>query len=135
MGKKILTGKRILVIDDEENIRDLIKTRLEGSDFSVMTATDGVDGIAKLDDERPDLIVLDLIMPGVNGFTFVKTIKYYKDFRSIPILLFSVREDDSKLFHDGEISCFMLKPFNFEELIAQVTQLLNNYPLAEATLN
>ncbi len=124
-------GKRVLVIDDEENVRDLIKTRLESHDFYVVTAFDGVDGIAKLDDERPDLIVLDLIMPRVNGFTFVKTIRYYKDFRLIPILLFSTRTDDNNLFHDGEVSCFMLKPFNSEEFLGKVKELLNGHPVEE----
>ncbi len=83
---------RILIIDDNLEDLKLMETILHGEGFDALLASDGAEGIAKAIEERPDLIVLDLLMPGINGFDVVKSLQEHPETRNIPIIICTVKE-------------------------------------------
>src|ERR1041384_2921795 len=101
--------KKILVIDDDPEIIELARNRLEASHYDVLTATDGVAGFALLKDHKPDLIVLDVLMPHMDGYSFVQEIKRHDALRHIPILVVTAKDEMQELFISEGVSCFLLK--------------------------
>lgn len=116
--------KTILVVDDEPDIRDSVKMILETNGYNVITAVDGNDCLDKLKKQKPDLILLDIMMPGIPVDDVVKQIKYIKiAFMSV------VRISDARkrgLTEQDNIVDFFQKPFNVSDLIDRVGLLLND---------
>jgi len=83
MDKKI----KVLIIEDDYYISDMYKIKLESAGFEVILAKDGIEGIKMLESEKPDVILLDVIMPRMDGFSVLKTIKDNKNFDNIPVVL------------------------------------------------
>jgi len=125
---------KILVIDDDPDIQASVKSVLESKSYQVIAALDGDEGLRKVVDERPDLIVLDVIMPGKTGFDVCRELKTdprYHFFSEIPVLLLTVYPDDREKAHlsmrDGmmmEAEDYLHKPFEPNELLTRVEQLL-----------
>ncbi len=114
----------ILLIEDEPDIQDLLKTRLEISDFNVITANDGIDGLEKVDAVRPSLILLDLGLPRMSGFTFVRELRNRTDeTRRIPIIIVAAHIMP-ELFAPQDISAFIMKPYNFENILTEIEKIL-----------
>ncbi len=84
-----MTGKKILVIEDDRFLSLVLKGRLEKDGFTVLQAFDGEEGLAKLAEFKPDLVILDLIMPKVSGFEFMERIANDPQFNQVPILIAS----------------------------------------------
>lgn len=124
---------KILVIDDDEAINELIKVNLEISGFKVVCALDGNKGFALAKQEMPDLIVLDVMMPEVDGYTVAKRIRENSATRDIPIIMLTalnMLQNKIQGFNIG-IDDYLVKPFETEELIARIKALLkrsNNIP-------
>ncbi len=116
-------SKKILVIDDDQEIVELARHRLEANHYEVLTAKDGVAGFAILKDHKPDLIVLDVLMPNMDGYTFVQEIKRHDGLRNIPILVVSAKDEMQDLFVAEGVSCFLLKPFKTEIFLEKIQQL------------
>ncbi len=117
---------KILVIDDEPEIVQLEKNRLEKNHYEVISASDGVEGIVKARDEKPDLIVLDVLMPNLDGYSFVKELKTDPDIKRIPVIVLTSRDQLRQLFEIEGLTQdnFMIKPFNGEELVHRVKKIL-----------
>lgn len=115
---------KVLVIDDEPDFVALMKSRLEADQFEVLTASNGVEGIALLEEERPDLIVLDVLMPFINGLNFVKIIKKYDDFKSIPIIVLTAKIGMEELFQKEGVHFYITKPFGAQDLIKKVREVV-----------
>ncbi|MDP3980498.1 MAG: response regulator [Chlamydiota bacterium] len=81
--------KKILVVDDEVNIQRMLKTILEINDYEVVTASDGEEAIEKVKSEVPDLVLLDLVMPRVNGYQVLEHLKSSRGTSSVPVILFT----------------------------------------------
>ena len=81
--------RKILVIDDEESFSNLVKESLDSKIYIVDTALDGVSGLKKISESKPDLILLDLNMPGMDGMTFLKALRGNNDNRDIPVIITS----------------------------------------------
>ncbi len=118
--------RKILIIDDDPGIQKLLKKQFEINQYTVISALDGFEGIEKLDDERPDMIILDILMTGLNGHNFVKVIKQYEEFRSIPIIVLTQKEDLAHLFDAGDISAYMVKPCDTQKLLEKIKELFAN---------
>jgi len=106
-------GLRILVIDDEEGVLILLKFRLGKFGHEVMTANNGIEGIRKARMFEPDLILLDLVMPGMSGFRVCELLKSYKKTENIPIFIFTALdrlEDVERAFEKGADD-YIVKPF------------------------
>lgn len=104
---------RILVIDDEEGVLILLKFRLGKFGHEVMTANNGIEGIRKARMFEPDLILLDLVMPGMSGFRVCELLKSYKKTKDIPIFIFTALdrlEDVERAFEKGADD-YIVKPF------------------------
>lgn len=120
---------KILVVDDEEDIIDLVQSWLESEGYSVITAYNGKDALKAVASERPNLILLDAIMPRMSGMEVCQTLKRDSNTRSIPVVMFTVlsRSVDVKMFKDAGADDHLAKPFTGEDLIAVVeTQLEGN---------
>ena len=117
---------KILIIDDDTAILELIKVNLELLGHEAITASDGVRGFALARQELPDLIILDVMMPDVDGFTVASRIRNNPSTKDIPILMLtalSMIQDKTKGF-DAGVDDYLVKPFELEELKLRVRALL-----------
>ena len=115
--------KKILVIEDEESIRNIIRAFLEDAGYTVFVAGDGLEGVNKFHEKSPDLVLLDLMLPKMNGFTVCEILR--KESRTPIIMLTARSEDADKLmgFACGADD-YVTKPFNILELKARIKALL-----------
>lgn len=128
---------KILVIDDDESINELIKVNLELAFYKVISAFDGNKGYALAKQELPDLIVLDVMMPEVDGYTVAKRIRENESTKDIPIIMLTalnMLQNKVQGFNIG-VDDYLVKPFEMEELLVRVKALLkrsNNIPKSVA---
>ncbi|MCI5642724.1 MAG: response regulator transcription factor [Peptoniphilus sp.] len=115
---------KILVVDDEKSIREVIRTYAEFEGHEVVEASDGLEAIEKVREEDFDVIVMDIMMPKLDGFSSYKEIKKIKD---IPVLMLSARgEEYDKLFgFEIGIDDYVTKPFSPKELMARLNVIVN----------
>ena len=121
----------ILVIDDDKAINELIKVNLELNGFNVKSAFDGTVGFALAKQEIPDLVILDVMMPNVDGYTVAKRIRENKQLSQTPILMLTALgfiENKMKGFDIG-VDDYLVKPFEMDELVARVKSLLKRAKL------
>ncbi|MDB5078934.1 MAG: DNA-binding response regulator [Chloroflexi bacterium] len=121
-----MPGPLILVIDDETNISDLAKMYLTKESFEVITADDGHEGLRLFRTRKPTLIVLDLMLPGVDGLEICRQVRRES---SVPIIMLTARGDDIDRIVGLEIGAddYLTKPFNPRELVARVKAVLRRY--------
>jgi len=126
-------AKKVLVVDDDPDMRNAITIILESQDYKIVTAQDGVEALASLRAEQPDLMILDLLMPNMDGFAVLKTLQdgRWSKYRETPILILSsVREDASRRRYELEtalelnVDDYIEKPVSPEILIKRVNNLL-----------
>lgn len=118
--------KKILVIDDHPDNVFLLQDRLEHEGFEVITAYNGPQGIEKAREEMPDLVLLDVMMPGMSGFEVCKRITGFETTKNIPVILVTALTESENLregFHAGAFD-YIKKPFNKVELIARINSAL-----------
>lgn len=116
--------RKILLIDDEPDLVDIIKTRLEISDFNVITAYDGEEGLRKLLKEKPDLVLLDLRMPKMDGYTFIKEARVNKTVKDIPIIVVTGVENIQDILKLEGVRDYIEKPFDIEILLEKIDECL-----------
>lgn len=116
-------AKRVLVVDDEESILELVEYHLQRAGFEVALATTGVEGYRMATATNPDLVVLDLMLPDMDGFEVCRRIRRKSD---VPVLMLTARADDVDKIVGLEIGAddYVTKPFNPRELVARVRALL-----------
>ena len=116
----------VMVIEDEKEIRDLVRYNLEREGFRVSVATDGDQGLEQLFSERPDALVLDLMLPGKNGLEILRELRGEATTRELPVLVLTARgaEMDKLLGFEHGADDYLTKPFSPRELIARVKALL-----------
>ncbi|MFB0509273.1 MAG: response regulator transcription factor [bacterium] len=120
--------KRILIVDDEKDILLLVQKILESAGYDVVTAGDGAEALEKARKVSPDLIVLDLMLPGIDGYQVCGILKYDRMYMKIPILILSARTQikDYELAMKVGASGYLTKPFEPESLLAKIKELLNS---------
>lgn len=118
--------KKILIVDDEEDIQKLLKIRLEQEGFTILIAGDGEKGIKVAELEMPDLIILDIMMPKIDGYSCLKEIRRTQKTKDIPILMMSGKEEEKvrDLFAFQKISGYLEKPFELDNLVAKAKEIL-----------
>ncbi len=124
-----MSGERILVVDDEANIRELARIYLEKEGFHVLTAADGQAALDMARSEAPDLMVLDLMLPKLDGWEVCRRIRAAG---SLPIIMLTARDDDVDKIVGLELGAddYMTKPFNPRELVARTRAILRRTDLA-----
>ncbi|MFH0777838.1 MAG: response regulator [Candidatus Eisenbacteria bacterium] len=115
--------KRILIVEDEAPLADVLKYRLEGAGFEVSLAVDGQEGLCKAREEAPALIILDLMLPKLDGYKVCRLLKFDEKFKGIPIIILSARkqESDVKLATEMGADLFISKPYKFSELLEKIS--------------
>jgi DNA-binding response OmpR family regulator len=110
---------RILVVDDEEDVRVFLKKRLERNNFKVSTASTGGECLDAIGEFNPDLVLLDIVMPHMDGYEVIRKIKNDPKTKDIPILMHSVRKETNSIFKSMELGSidYVIKPVNFETLL------------------
>jgi len=119
--------KKIIVVDDDPVSRQILSIRLEISDYIVVTAQDGEEALEKIKEENPDLAILDLMMPKINGYEVCRMLNFDDTYKDMPIIvLSSLHEQDErdKAIKSGADAC-LLKPFDLNLLLAKVKDLIN----------
>jgi two-component system phosphate regulon response regulator PhoB len=116
----------ILVVEDEEDIGDLVAFNLRRNEFQVELAHDGIQGLAKAKEVKPDLIVLDVMMPGLDGFRVFKELRKDKSTRTIPVIMLTARGQTEDRIQGLELGAedYMTKPFSPKELVLRIRNLL-----------
>jgi CheY-like chemotaxis protein len=114
--------KKILVVDDEPDIREVVRLYLAEEGYEIIEACNGQEAILKVQTEKPDLVVLDIMMPGINGFEVAKHLKDDPNTQHIPIIILSVLAHDSQ-FRQGILD-YISKPFRQDELVQTVRKIL-----------
>lgn len=119
-------NKKILIVDDEIDILFLLKKKLENEGFQVITAVDGKDGVEKVRKENVDLIVLDIIMPVMNGFSMLKELRVSAKTKEIPVIILTARHAMKDTFEAMNVDCFFEKPYDVNELTGKIKFCLSN---------
>ena len=117
---------KVLVIENEPNVRKLMTTNLTTSGYQVLVASDGEEGIKLAQQECPDLILLDVMLPGISGWDVLTTIKTTPQLQKVPVIIMtaSVQESsEDKALAMGAIG-YLAKPFDIDRLLHQVKQIL-----------
>ena len=119
---------RILLIEDNELNRDMLTRRLERKGYTVISAVDGLSGIEKAGSEKPELIIMDLSLPVLDGWTAAQQLKADKNTKSIPIIALTAHAMKGDREKALEAGCdeYDTKPVNFERLLGKINQLTNS---------
>lgn len=117
---------RILAVDDTPENLEILRLRLEANGYEVMTAADGEEGLAKVREFKPDLILLDIMMPKLDGISVVRTLKQDVSLRSIPVILVTAKADTRDVVEglDAGGDDYLTKPFEHRALLARVRSML-----------
>lgn len=132
-------GKRVLVVDDESNIVDILRFNLQREGYEVLAAYDGADGLRQAQTEAPDLILLDVMLPGMDGFHVCEELR--KTDKLTPIIMLTAREEERDRVMGLELGAddYVVKPFSLRELLARVRtnirrqEVLNTVPAEAAS--
>lgn len=121
-------GKRILVIEDEKQLVELLSFRLEANGYKVETAFDGQGGLEKIRQLKPDLVVLDIMMPKMHGYDVCRLSKENEATKTIPIIMLTAhtQEKDIEESRRAGADSFVAKPFEPEQLLSEIRKLLKS---------
>jgi len=118
--------KKILIVDDEQDIVESLKFVLEAADFNCYTADNGEDGLRLAKELMPDLIILDVMMPKINGYKISRLLKYDAKYKNIPILMVTARsqEEDKLIGEETGADEYITKPFELDDVVKKVEEYL-----------
>jgi len=117
---------RVLVVDDEPDLVRILEFGLKAAGYEVMVAADGQEGLKKARELRPDIILLDLMLPKLDGYKVCRLLKFDERYKHIPIMILSARtqEGDQNLAHEMGANHFVTKPYDFQEILGHVAALI-----------
>lgn len=119
--------KKILIVDDEQDIVESLKFVLEASDYACYCAYNGEDGLKLAKELTPDLIILDVMMPKINGYKISRLLKYDNKYKDIPILMITARsqEEDKLIGEETGANEYITKPFDLNDVANRVKKYLD----------
>jgi DNA-binding response OmpR family regulator len=119
-------GKHVLVLEDEPAVQTLIYKQLTAHGFEVSVASDGLDGLMKLEQHRPHLIICDVMMPNLDGMEFVKAIKQHENTQKIPVIFLTAKTDPRSMIDGINVGArfYVTKPFQLDDLLTKVGRAL-----------
>ncbi|MBU6149409.1 MAG: response regulator transcription factor, partial [Verrucomicrobia bacterium] len=125
--------KRILLIEDEEDIAALIKLQAELSGFKLHVEVDGINGFRAVEREKPDLVLLDIMLPGQNGYDVCRKIKSTPELKSIPVIILTAKDEELDILLGLELGAddYILKPFSPKVLMSRIKAVLRRGKEAE----
>jgi len=119
--------KKILVVDDEQDLLDFVKIRLEANDYSVVTALDGKEGLAVFKKESPDLVLLDILMPKLDGFQVCQKLKADPLTKNIPVIMLTAVDREKDIIQSKHVGAngYIVKPFDAKTLLFNIKEHLD----------
>lgn len=119
-------SKKILIVDDEQDIVETLKFILEAQGYTCFCAYNGEDGLNQAKEIMPDLIILDVMMPKINGYKISRLLKYDNKYKDIPIIMVTARsqEQDKLIGEETGVNEYISKPFEFDEILEVVKKYL-----------
>jgi DNA-binding response OmpR family regulator len=113
---------RILVVDDEPDLIAVLRMGLQMEGFDVLEAADGVEGLKRAREDKPDLVVLDLMLPKMDGYQVCRSLKFDPRYKSLPILILSARpgDQDRRLALEMGADDFIRKPYDLKDLVNRI---------------
>lgn len=123
--------KTILIIEDDDFFRELIRKKLTSKDFSFLEAVNGETGIEMMEEKKPDLVLLDLLLPNIDGFEVVTQIKSDPEISHIPIIVLSnlgQKEDIDRALKLGASDYLIKSQFDIDQVIEKITNVLQSVP-------
>ena len=121
---------RVLVVDDEADLVRILQFGLQGIGYEVETASDGQEALKKAREQKPDIILLDLMLPKLDGYKVCRLLKFDERYKNIPIIILSARtqEGDQLLAMEMGANRFITKPYDFQEVLGHIEALLKSVP-------
>jgi len=118
--------KKILVVDDEKDLVEMVALRLEANNFAVIKAYDGEAGLNLAKTTKPDLIILDLMLPKIDGYKICRFLKFDAKYKNIPVIILTAKaqDTDKELGKEVRADLYITKPFEAEVLLEKINQLL-----------
>jgi DNA-binding response OmpR family regulator len=116
--------KKILVIDDDQGVVSVLQNRLEAHGYEVQTAADGVTGQKLFHTFEPDLVILDIVMPGLDGYSLYQELRSEYKLRMKPVIVLTGKSEMGELFKMEGAGVVMTKPFKMEDLLQEVVRLV-----------
>ena len=126
-------AKTILVVDDDRTFTTLIEAKLKLEDYNVLVARDGKEGLTMAREQKPSVIILDVMMPGLTGYEFCKHLSDEPELKDTPLLVISSKKSMQDFFPNWMIHGFIHKPFKPEELLEKVADALKYAPAEAAS--
>ena len=119
-------SSKVLIVDDEMYILNILDFSLDSEGFKVITAANGEDALTKANAELPDLVILDIMMPKLDGFEVCRALKAKPDTKHIPVILLSAKDRDADKQKGKEVGAdlYLTKPFSPSKLVSEVQQIL-----------
>ena len=119
-------GKRILVVDDHPPMVKLVEDALVRAGFSVATVSDGAECLRKVAAESPDLLILDVMMPGLNGLQVLRALRQREETKDLPVIMLTARKGHGDILDGfmGGANLYLTKPCQMEELVSSVKRML-----------
>ena len=126
--KKKTAKVKVLVVDDESDIVSTIQYRLKFSEFDVITASNGKEGLEKAQKEKPDIVLLDINMPIMDGHEMLERLKSNPDLKDTPVIMLTAYSDKRDIVKasDHGVADYVTKPFDFAELMEKISNALEN---------
>ena len=121
-----MPAERVLIVDDDRVIQELLRVNLELEGYEVATASDGVEGLARFEEFRPRLVLLDIMMPKLDGWQVARRLTASEAGRDVPIVVLSARAQDADVERGSEIgvAAYVTKPFDPIRLLDMIRELL-----------
>ena len=121
-------GTKILVVDDHPPTVKLIRSALEAKGFSVVSASHGAEGLVAVDEEKPDLVILDVIMPIMDGFQTLRVLRENEQTKRLPVIILSIRKEDADILKGLSTGAdlYLTKPFDLQDLLMAVERVLRS---------
>ena len=118
-------SKKILIVDDEPDLLEMVQINLEMEGYECMVAYDGFRALDRVRKEKPDLIILDVMLPGMNGYKVCRLLKFDEKYKQIPIIMLTAEAQraDRLLGEETGADYYMTKPFDADKLLAKVKEL------------
>ena len=127
------TGKKILLIDDEEQLALAVKIRLQSKGYQVTTASNGRQALELMGQDRPDLVILDVLMPVMDGYSCLREMHQRHGRGKIPVIVLTARDQLKELFELEGIEDYVIKPFDHEDLLVRIERVLTRRSQAAPT--
>ncbi len=119
-------SKKILIVDDEPDLLEMVQISLETEGYECIVAYDGFRALDRAHKEKPDLIILDVMLPGLNGYKICRLLKFDEQYKHIPIIMLTAeaQEKDRLTGEETGADYYMTKPFSSDKLIAKIAEFL-----------